>query len=61
LAGLLTCPSLPPSHLEKDSGMIGRPLCGLTAAGTVADFHGIPLTKAGAKLDIFCIFAPTLI
>lgn len=35
-----------------DSGMIDRPFDGLTAAGTVADSHGIPFTNAAAKLII---------
>jgi len=47
MAGLLTRPFAAPSHpLLTDSGQVAaKQNYGLTAAGTVADLHGIPFSS----------------
>jgi hypothetical protein len=45
LAGLLTCPGAAPSRslrIGTVAGELPRPFSGLTAAGTVRDFHPVP-------------------
>ena len=45
LAGLLTCPGAVPSRslrIGTVAGEFPRPFTGLTAAGTVRDFHPVP-------------------
>jgi hypothetical protein len=42
--------------MGRTVAFVWQALRGLTAAGTVADLHGIPLAKAAAKVHDFSIW-----
>jgi len=43
-------------RMSRTVAFVWQALRGLTAAGTVADLHGIPLAKAAAKVHDFSIW-----
>ena len=43
-------------RMGRTVAIVWQALHGLTAAGTVADLHGIPLAKAAAKVQDFLIW-----
>lgn len=47
-----------PIRMGRTVAFVWQALRGLTAAGTVADLHGIPLAKAAAKIRLFLARRP---